>query len=252
MNHQEFLDRLAGIFDGPKNAHLPTREKIALVNQLIEKMPEGKVPGGTVCEFSNANDIVFNSYQLKDQTLPHNLQDGFMDECEAHWNRRSLDMIAKLETGTALLWYCKDPASEGAREGQRVLAEGIAIAERLGQTLSDHRLTVISASPRDIEGMLEAIEPLTDKLVTLDIRADRTTDRTTGRVTLYGSRSDILAAMGSMIEMDLEGDVSISGVQPCEPRVPSYIDGESYVRRNKAREGSQQHLKYLVKPTHLK
>lgn len=238
MNHQEYYDRLAGIFEGPKNAGIDEDVRQKMLQELIAQMPEDNKPLAVKSSFGS---YVLDEEELKFHAYEYNRDERFEGECELHWESRNTDMVSKLETGTALLHFAKDLKSEAVKEAEKLLDEGAELAERLGVSLSDHKVSFRFGSAEQAKRMARNFSDIEEELVTVDIRISPEDPK---KVSFYGSKKEIEELMEDVMNYDFDDPLGtdISFIEKTKPRVPGYIDGDSYQIRKGNRLSFQQKM----------
>lgn len=146
-----------------------------------------------------------------------------------------------------LRYYAKDLKSDAAKKADELFKEGVAIAQKIGLTLSDHKLEILIPDPREGYNLKRAFDMhVSDRIndfVTIDTRLcsnneldERLRGKDTVRLDVYGSKKELLEVMSFIMEQDIECEIVPGPIQTSDPKVPGYIDGESYRKREVIRQ----------------
>lgn len=216
------------------------------VIELIKTLPEnGKKRLGFYSDF---RPDAFNRETMLEIFAggdPDDLYEEFIQNgANDHWEKRNNEMVKKIESATMLLHFAKDLKSEAAEKAELLMKEGVEIARAIGIKVSDRKLEVMLTEPNDayrLKGPCQSeVENNRDDYVTVDFRVRGNTDRPDteygSRLEVYGNEEELMK-MAAFLMGETEGfSCKIGDIQPSAPRVPGFIDGDSYRKREVIRD----------------
>jgi hypothetical protein len=155
-----------------------------------------------------------------------------------------------------LMHFSKDLKNEAMAESESLFKEGVEIAKSIGLQLSDHKLEVLVQDSKTAyllkKDCQNEIEENADDYLTVDVRlrsnSDRSSDKDAFRIELYGNETEILNMTSHIIGSHDSEKLKINPIEKCTPRVPGFIDGDSFQRRKEAKKRLNKDVEFSPSP----